>query len=67
MPSAVAERLITTAGFEPVQGADVCDTARGEVFADFHYFADVNGRALTVDEAGLLWDWGRPEGLVRTP
>jgi 8-hydroxy-5-deazaflavin:NADPH oxidoreductase len=49
---AAAERLITTAGFEPVKAGGAQDAARLEIpGGDLHQNGGLNGRVLDFDEA----------------
>lgn len=47
-----AERLITTAGFDPVRAGGVGDSLRIEVFGDLHAMGGLDGKLLTAAEAG---------------
>jgi 8-hydroxy-5-deazaflavin:NADPH oxidoreductase len=46
-----AERIIATAGFDPVKAGGVSDAIRIEVFGDLHQFGGLNGSVVDVDEA----------------
>lgn len=49
-----AERLIRTAGFEPVRAGGVAASIRIEVGGDLHAFGGLNGRMVNRDEAEAL-------------
>jgi hypothetical protein len=48
---AVAQRLITAAGFEPVKAGGVDDAIRIEMFGGLHQYGGLNGQLLTGDQA----------------
>jgi predicted dinucleotide-binding enzyme len=48
---AVAQRLITAAGFEPVKAGGVDDAIRIEMFGGLHQYGGLNGQVLTGDQA----------------
>jgi predicted dinucleotide-binding enzyme len=50
----VLERLISTAGFDPVKVGGVDQAIRIEMFGDLHDFGGLNGRMVTVEEARAL-------------
>jgi predicted dinucleotide-binding enzyme len=52
--AAVAERLIATAGFDPVKAGGVDASLRIEVFGDLHDMGGLNGRLVDIDEAKAL-------------
>lgn len=49
-----AERIIRTAGFEPVRAGGVAASIRIEVGGDLHAFGGLNGRMVNRDEAESL-------------
>jgi predicted dinucleotide-binding enzyme len=46
-----AERLITTAGFDPVNAGGLSDATRLEVAGDLHQYGGLNGNVVDADEA----------------
>jgi 8-hydroxy-5-deazaflavin:NADPH oxidoreductase len=46
-----AERIIATAGFEPVKAGGLDQAIRIEVFGDLHQFGGLNGSVVDADEA----------------
>jgi 8-hydroxy-5-deazaflavin:NADPH oxidoreductase len=52
--AATAERLISAAGFAPVQAGGLDQAIRIEMFGDLHDFGGLNGKLLTVAEARAL-------------
>jgi 8-hydroxy-5-deazaflavin:NADPH oxidoreductase len=52
--AATAERLISAAGFAPVQAGGLDQAIRIEMFGDLHDFGGLNGKLLTVAEALAL-------------
>ena len=53
--AATAERLISTAGFDPVKAGGVDASLRIEVGGDLHDMGGLNGRMIDADEAkGLV-------------
>ena len=52
--AAVVERLISTAGFDPVKVGGVDQAIRIEMFGDLHDLGGLNGRMVTVEEARAL-------------
>jgi 8-hydroxy-5-deazaflavin:NADPH oxidoreductase len=52
--ASTAERLIAVAGFAPVKAGGLDQAIRIEMFGDLHDFGGLNGKLLTVAEAGAL-------------
>jgi 8-hydroxy-5-deazaflavin:NADPH oxidoreductase len=52
--ASTAERLIAAAGFAPVKAGGLDQAIRIEMFGDLHDFGGLNGKLLTVAEAGAL-------------
>jgi predicted dinucleotide-binding enzyme len=51
---ATAERLISTAGFDPVKAGGLDQAIRIEMFGDLHQFGGLDGKLITVAEAEAL-------------
>ena len=49
--AATVERLITTAGFDPVKAGGLSDAGRIEVSGDLHQFGGLNGNVVDAEEA----------------
>jgi predicted dinucleotide-binding enzyme len=49
--AATVERLITTAGFDPVKAGGLSDAGRIEVSGDLHQFGGLNGIVVDAEEA----------------
>jgi len=49
--AAAAERIIATAGFDPVKAGGLNDAIRIEVFGDLHQFGGLNGSVIDAEEA----------------
>jgi predicted dinucleotide-binding enzyme len=49
--AATVERLITTAGFDPVKAGGLNDAGRIEVSGDLHQFGGLNGNVVDAEEA----------------
>jgi predicted dinucleotide-binding enzyme len=52
--ASTVERLISTAGFDPVKAGGMDQAIRIEMFGDLHEFGGLNGRLLTAKEANAL-------------
>ena len=51
---ATAERLISTAGFDPIKAGGLDQAIRIEMFGDLHQFGGLDGKLITVAEAQAL-------------
>ncbi|HVD89815.1 MAG TPA: NAD(P)-binding domain-containing protein [Jatrophihabitantaceae bacterium] len=49
--ASTVERLITTAGFDPVKAGGLSDAGRIEVSGDLHQFGGLNGNVVDAEEA----------------
>jgi 8-hydroxy-5-deazaflavin:NADPH oxidoreductase len=52
--ASTVERLISAAGFDPVEAGGVEQAIRIEMFGDLHQFGGLNGSLVTAKEAGAL-------------
>ena len=54
LAATTAERLISTAGFDPIKAGGLDQAIRIEMFGDLHQFGGLDGKLITVAEAQAL-------------